>query len=213
MTAPVLPPPVAPEHLTGLILAGGQGARMGGQDKGWLRWQGRPLIEYALARLAPQVGAVLISANRNLPDYARLDHPVLIDRLPDYQGPLAGLQTGLAACTTPWLITVPCDVPNFPTDLVARLATALPHAPAAYVQSAGRSHPTFTLLPRSALPVLEAYLAAGERRLMAWLNQLAAVPVDFPDERAFANFNTPDDLRQPAGMRGFNAFPTIGTSP
>ena len=116
---------IAPEQITGLVLAGGRGSRMGGVDKGLQNHRGLPLAMHALLRLQPQVGEAMINANRNLAAYESMGVPVWPDVLPDYPGPLAGLMTGLEHCETPYLVTVPCDTPDFPTDLVARLAAAL----------------------------------------------------------------------------------------
>lgn len=182
--------------VTGLILAGGMGRRMGGQDKGLLSWQGRPLVVHALERLRPQVSRLLISANRHPETYADFGVPVVGDRMPDYAGPLAGLQAGLLACATPLLSVVPCDVPGFPLDLVARLKAALEktEAPVAYVATAEREHYTFMLCRREVLPGLEDFLASGDRKIRLWLDRCGAVQACFPDESAFANFNRPEDL-------------------
>ena len=112
-------------EITGLVLAGGRGSRMGGVDKGLQNHLGMPLAMQALLRLGPQVGALMINANRNLGAYESMGVPVWPDAQLDYPGPLAGFLAGLEHCETPYLVTVPCDTPNFPTDLVARLAAAL----------------------------------------------------------------------------------------
>ena len=130
------PVALAPEQITGLILAGGRGSRMGGVDKGLQNHHGMPLAMHALLRLAPQVGGVMVNANRNLGAYESLGVPVWPDVLPDYPGPLAGLLTGLERCETPYLVTVPCDTPHFPADLVARLARALVEADAEIAMAA-----------------------------------------------------------------------------
>jgi len=110
--------------ITGLILAGGRGSRMGGVDKGLQNFRGMPLALHALMRLSPQVGSVMINANRNLSAYESFGMPVWPDGLADYAGPLAGFLCGLERCETPWLLTVPCDTPLFPADLASRLAAA-----------------------------------------------------------------------------------------
>lgn len=169
---------------------------MGGQDKGLLDWHGRPLAANALERLRPQVDTLLISANRHQAEYSALGAPVIGDRMPDYAGPLAGLQAGLHTCTTPLLALVPCDVPGFPPDLVARLREALSMtgAPIAYAATAERQHPTFLLCRRELLPDLDAYLAQGSRKVREWLQRNGAAEASFPDEAAFANLNRPEDL-------------------
>lgn len=185
------------EGITGLILAGGQGSRMGGADKGLLPLQGRPLAAWTLDRLAPQVDRLIISANRNIDEYAAFGHPVVSDADPgSYDGPLAGLLAGLLACATPLLAAVPCDAPRFPADLVEKLARALgaSQAPLAYAATPVRTHPVFMLCRRKALPSLEDFLAQGHRKIAYWHDELNAVKVMFPDESAFANINTPEDM-------------------
>lgn len=183
--------------ITGLILAGGQGRRMGGADKGLVDYRGRPLAAWTLERLRPQVGAVLISANRNQDIYGAWGAEVIGDRLPDYPGPLAGVHAALQHMHTPWLVTCPCDSPFLPLDLVSRLARALEGegVPMAVAHSSGKSQPAFMLVHRRVLMDLDAYLAAGERRFTAWQGRLGAKAVNFEDRpTAFANFNTPEDL-------------------
>ena len=182
--------------VTGLILAGGAGSRMGGADKGLLPYQNRPLVAHVIDRLAPQVDNLLISANRNLDAYAAFGYPVLTDSLGDYQGPLAGLAVGLSACTTPWLVTCSCDCPALPGDLVARLlaTTEIQGASSAVATVAGRMQPTFLLCRREMLPALEAYLAAGDRKMGGWCREQGAMEVNFSDASAFDNLNTPNEL-------------------
>lgn len=178
---------------------------MGGADKGLLPFRGRPLVAHVIERLAPQVDRLLISANRNLDAYRAFAHPVLTDRAadpsahPGQAGPLAGLQAGLAACTTTWLVTCPCDCPALPMNIVARLlaAATAQHAHMAVAAVEGRMQPTFQLCRREILPALERYLAAGGRKVGAWCREQGAVEVDFPDPDAFANFNRPEDLVAP----------------
>ena len=176
-------------NITGLILAGGEGRRMNGLDKGLQPHAGRPLIEHAVERLRPQVDALLISANRNAEVYGRYA-PVVADRSSGFLGPLAGIEAGLAACTTPWLAIVPCDSPHFPLDLVARLLAAAEGIGAAIVDR----QPVFAVIHRDLQRALTDYLAAGGRRLFEWYAGVGAISVDFPEPAAFANFNTPADL-------------------
>ena len=185
--------------ITGLILAGGRGSRLGGQDKGLLPYRGRPLVEWVLAGLKPQVGAILISANRNPAAYARYGHPVLSDTLPDYPGPLAGIREGLKATSTPWLLAVPCDMPHLPADCAARLmqAALAQHAQVAYARAAGESHYAVLLMQRSLTAALEAYLQSGGRSVHGFLARQGALAVDFDDPQAFANLNTTQDLGLP----------------
>ena len=183
-------------RITGLVLAGGQGSRLGGSDKGLVPWRGRPLIEHVIERLSPQVDGLLISANRNRERYAEFGHPVLADRIEGYAGPLAGLQAGLATCPTPLLAMVPCDAPLLPLDLVARLDAVLSaeNAAAAVATTEGRFQPTFLLCRRELAPALDAWLAANGRKMADWLREVGAVAVPFADAGAFVNFNRPEDL-------------------
>lgn len=190
------------EKITGVILAGGRGQRMGGVDKGLQLLHGRPLVAWVLERLAPQVDAVLINANRNGERYAAFGYPVVPDQVADFAGPLAGLHAALAAARTPWVVTVPCDSPHPPADLVARLAAALQDdrsgkAELAVARTAERLQPVFCLARRSLLPRLEAYLASGGRRPGEWFASLAVREVSFDDEAAaFGNINTLEQLSQ-----------------
>jgi molybdopterin-guanine dinucleotide biosynthesis protein A len=184
------------DAITGLVLAGGRGQRMGGLDKGLLPWHGQTLAAHALQRLASQVGRLAVSANRHLDDYRALGAPVWPDRGPDFPGPLAGWQAALHAMDTPWLASVPCDVPGFPSDLVARLGAAAQQAGAvaAYAVAEGRAHPVCALLHGSVREALDEALAARRHRVLDWLHSVQAQPVDFADAAAFANFNRPEDL-------------------
>lgn len=182
--------------VTGLILAGGAGRRMGGADKGLLDHGGRPLIAQVIQRLAPQVDSLLICANRHHDTYATFGYPVISDVLADFQGPLAGLQAGLAACVTPWLVTCPCDCPALPPDLVMRLLETAEarQAKVAVASTRAGMQPTFQLCHRDMLPELERFLAAGQRRAGSWCREMLAVEVMFADDAMFANLNTPTEL-------------------
>jgi len=180
-----------------VILAGGRGRRMGEVDKGWIEFEGRPLVEHVLARFAPQADEVLISANRNLERYAALGFPVIPDLLPDYAGPLAGLHAALRRAHHDLIATVPCDSPLLPLDLVERLRTALEQGAAqlAIPRAGGRLHPVFLLCRKSVAPDLEGYLSRGGRRVETWCASLRCVEVDFADcLEAMRNINTPEDL-------------------
>lgn len=184
---------IAPAQITGLLLAGGEGRRVGGADKGLLSFRGRRLAEQVAGRLRPQVGALLVSANRNADAYAGLGAPVIADLRHGFNGPLAGIEAGLAACATPFMISVPCDTPLIPEDLVARLAAALAAegGDAAVAVAGGRRHAVTVLLRRDLLPALSAALDAGERRVESWLSTLRLRDVAFDDcADAFANFNS-----------------------
>jgi molybdopterin-guanine dinucleotide biosynthesis protein A len=197
--------PVANE-ITGLVLAGGRGQRMGGVDKGLQPWRGRALVDHAIARLAPQVASVMISANRHAEAYAGRGWPILPDAQDDYPGPLAGMLAGLRAAPTRWLAVVPCDAPLLPADLVARLAASLAGADAT-IEAAVVQHttadrgiciePVCCLLACGLADDLTAYLADGGRKVEPWLLRHArSVRFDRPEDfGAFANFNTLEELR------------------
>ena len=193
--------------VTGLILAGGRGSRMGGVDKGLQNFRGMPLALQTLMRLQPQVDEVLVNANRNLAAYESLGVPVWPDALPDFAGPLAGFLTGLEHCETTWLATVPCDTPLFPLDLVERLAHAAAQADAEIAMASApeedgqlRTQPVFCLLRRDLLESLVRFTHGGGRKIDAWTAQhrCVAVPFDRPgdDPRAFFNANTLAELRE-----------------
>jgi molybdopterin-guanine dinucleotide biosynthesis protein A len=187
------------DELTGVILAGGEGRRMGGADKGLQLLDGRPLVHWVLDRLRPQVGRVVISANRNLGRYREFGCPVLSDMLAGFAGPLAGLQAAMAEAGTPFLLVAPCDSPGMPGDLGARLFQALETARAdlAVPRAEGRVHRAFCLVRRELLPRLDAFLADGGRKLGLWHESLNTVEVDFDDRAgAFANINSLADLEQ-----------------
>jgi molybdenum cofactor guanylyltransferase len=184
--------------MTGLILAGGRGSRMDGADKGLQLLHGTPLVAHVLARLAPQVSTVLISANRNAQRYARYA-PVVADTLPGFAGPLAGMLAALEACATPLMLTVPCDAPALPADLAATLLRTMQanNAAGAYACAGAQPHPTVCLLQASAKEPLRAALHAGQRKVLDALTTLGAVPCDFaPAAAAFANINDAQALAQ-----------------
>ena len=189
-------------RITGVVLAGGLGRRMGGVDKGLQELDGRPLVAHVIARLAPQVGSLLINANRNTERYAAFGHPVVADAIDGFAGPLAGLHAALAAATTPYVVTAPCDSPFLPDDLVSRLFAALTAnaAQIAVARTGEQAHPVFCLCRRELLPSLAAWLQAGERRFGGWTATLAAVEVAFDDQpAAFENINTREELARYGG--------------
>ena len=185
------------QQITGVVLAGGQGRRMGGVDKGLQPLNGQPLVEHIIARLRPQVGHLVINANRNLQAYAAFGYPVLADAVPGFAGPLAGLHAALSAAQTPWVVIVPCDSPFLPVDLVFRLFSALTAASAkiAVARTGEQVHPVFCLCRRELLPHLDDYLARGERKFGRWYAHLQTVEVAFDDQaQAFENINTREEL-------------------
>lgn len=208
---------IQPSDISGLILAGGRGSRMGGVDKGLQTFNGLPLAQHTLRRLQQGGGvggAILLNANRNLATYAMFGVPVWPDadqELGDYAGPLAGFLTGLAHCPTSYLVTLPCDTPRLPLDLVPRLAAALAaqHADIAMVSAPEvdknghiqlRSQPVFCLLRATLLGSLRDFTRHGGRKIVAWtaLHRTVLVPFDQPgdDPLAFCNTNTLAELRQ-----------------
>ncbi|KIN89280.1 molybdenum cofactor guanylyltransferase MobA [Thauera sp. SWB20] len=200
----MLPSPAprpADRRITGILLAGGQGSRMGGVDKGLVELAGRPMAAHALERLAPQVDALLINANQNLPAWQAFGHPVFGDDIGGFAGPLAGLHAGLLRAQHPFVVTAPCDSPFLPADLVERLAAALHAADAqlAVAKTFGQPHPVFCLCRRNLADHLGAFLAAGGRKIDRWYGSLKVVEVAFDDEEAaFRNVNTRDELAEAA---------------
>ena len=189
-------------QITGLILAGGQGSRLGGVDKGLQAFEGLPLAQHALQRLAPQVGRMMISANRNLEIYQDMGVPVWADEPSSsgHEGPLAGFLAGLARCETPYLVTVPCDSPRMPLDLVQRLWQALQDEAADVAVAATRRggeiklEPVFCLMKRELQASLQSYMESGQRKIERWTAKQRRAEVVFADAVAFANVNTPDEL-------------------
>lgn len=183
-------------RLTGVILAGGQGSRMAGLDKGLMLLNGLPLYQHVLQRLRPQVDIVMISANRNIDSYQLSGCEVIKDSLQGYQGPLAGMLSALQAATTDWVTFCACDTPFIPMNYVAELWQQKADAPAVWSRSIIRDHPTLSLVHRSLIPALEASMQSGDRRLMKFMAQHNGHAVLLQEsERAFRNFNTPDDLQ------------------
>ena len=188
--------------ITGLILAGGRGSRMGSIDKGLAPLSGLAMVQHVLARLKPQVQSLLISANQNTDAYAAFGVSVWPDAMPGFAGPLAGLQTGLMHCETPYLVTAPCDSPFLPTDLVERLSAALLTESADLAVAvtgaadARQSHPVFCLTKVLVLPHLTAFLESGGRKIEHWYATLRVVEVHFANEAAFRNINTLVELRE-----------------
>ncbi|MGH8671208.1 MAG: molybdenum cofactor guanylyltransferase MobA [Burkholderiales bacterium] len=184
-------------RVTGVVLAGGQGRRMGSIDKGLAVMRGRPMAAWVLERLAPQVDEVLINANQNLEQYAALGYRVIPDSLGGFAGPLAGLQRALGEAAHPLVATVPCDSPFLPLDLVARLYAALEshHAQLAVARTGAQPHPVFCLCRRDLLDNLTRFLDAGGRKIDTWYAGLQHLEVPFDDQaEAFRNINTRDEL-------------------
>jgi molybdopterin-guanine dinucleotide biosynthesis protein A len=192
-----------PVRVTGLILAGGQGRRMGGVDKGLQPLRGKPMVAWVLERLKPQVAEIIINANQNQAEYAKLGCRVVGDEIGGFAGPLAGLHAGLKANVHPFLVTVPCDSPFLPLDLVVRMHAALiaRHADLAVAKTGDQPHPVFSLVRETLAGHLGRFLEGGGRKIDAWYGSLKVVEVPFDDQPdAFSNINTRDELD--AAQRG-----------
>ena len=170
---------------------------MGSVDKGLQPFRGGPLVAHVLSRMRPQVGAILINANRNGDRYRSFGHPVVADTIAGHPGPLAGILAGLEACSTDFLVAVPCDAPFVPTDLVARLSDAFVDdtVDVAMAATAAHAHPVFCLMRRTVRPAVAAALGRGERGVRGWIETQRGRAVSFDDEAAFSNLNTVDELR------------------
>jgi molybdopterin-guanine dinucleotide biosynthesis protein A len=196
-TRPEIRPQAGGAVITGVVLAGGQARRMGGQDKGLVTFRGRPLVEWVIAALAPQVAALVVNANRNQQAYEALGYPVIADQIEGFQGPLAGFASAMAAAGTPWIVTVPCDGPFLAPDLVERLCAALERegAEIAVATDGKRMQPVYALLPVALAPSLHAFLAAGERKIDLWYARHHVALADLSDRpESFANINSEDDV-------------------
>lgn len=183
--------------ITGVVLAGGLGRRMGGVDKGLMLLRGRPMAAWVAEGLAAQVDELLINANQNGERYAAFGHRVVPDQIPDFAGPLAGLHAALTAASYPLVATAPCDSPFLPADLVARLLAAMKtnDADLTVARTFDQPHPVFCLCRREVLPHLTEFLAGGGRRIDRWYATLKVVEVAFDDEAgAFENINTQEEL-------------------
>jgi molybdopterin-guanine dinucleotide biosynthesis protein A len=183
--------------VSGIILAGGQGRRMGGVDIGLQPLRGKPMVEWVLERLAPQVDEIVINANQNVASYEKFGRRVVRDDIGGFAGPLAGLHAGLKAVKHPLAVTVPCDSPFLPLDLVLRLGSSLQQHDLAVAKTGAQAHPVFALVRREVLGSLEAFLAGGGRKIDAWYAALKFVEVPFDDEAdAFRNINTREELER-----------------
>ncbi|GAB4348408.1 MAG: molybdenum cofactor guanylyltransferase [Gammaproteobacteria bacterium] len=182
--------------VTAVVLAGGMGRRMGGEDKGLITLKGHPLVEYALRALAPQVDGIIISANRNLERYSRYGYPVVSDTIGEYCGPLAGMAAAMAAAPAGWLVTAPCDSPLIPGDYVARMVEGLANddAEIAVARDSERLQPVFALIPTQLQESLIRFLESGERKIDRWYGRHRYTEIDFSDRPSmFLNLNRPEE--------------------
>ncbi|MFA7496836.1 MAG: molybdenum cofactor guanylyltransferase MobA [Acidithiobacillus sp.] len=187
------PLPLNPLPVSGIILAGGAGRRMGGIDKGWLIWQDAPLITQAISVLQQDCQEIFISANRHLEDYRALGYPVITDQQSGYEGPLMGLQAGLAAATQEWVASIPVDSPLLPHDIVRQMWAAKGPSDLVVVRSADHWHAVILLCRRTLSAHLQQYLDSGERRARGWFQGLNFTTLDL-DETCLRNANKPGDL-------------------
>ncbi|HDT2124868.1 TPA: molybdenum cofactor guanylyltransferase MobA [Enterobacter roggenkampii] len=184
------------QEIIGIVLAGGRATRMGGKDKGLQLLNGKPLWQHVADTLASQVTAMAISANRHIDTYRQSGYAVYQDSLENYPGPLAGMLSVMQQSHGEWFIFCPCDTPFIPSCLVERLFLLRGTAPVVWVHDGERDHPAIALMHRSLAPALQAYLAAGERRVMVFMRESGGHSVDFSDVKsAFVNVNTSEDLQ------------------
>ena len=193
---------ITAENITGLILAGGRAQRMGGIDKGLISFHQKPLIESTISRLKPQVGSILINANRNVTKYAVYGYPVILDETPDFSGPLAGFSVGLKACKTPYLLTTPCDSPLLPSDLATKLSEELERGDFDLVYASSKeedgkiwAQPVVCLMRANLQESLDTFLSKGDFKIDRWFKEIKSSTVIFEDAQAFANVNTPEELK------------------
>lgn len=184
-----------PRAITGVILAGGKGRRLGGQDKGWATLNGRPLVQHVIDGLAPQVQRLLINANRNQDSYRALGFEVVDDPIADYAGPLAGFAAAMAAAGDDLILSVPCDAPRVAPHLAERLHAALQRqgAEIAVAHDGERLQPVHALIDSRLLPDLRRFLDEGGRKIDSWYAHHHYISVDFRDQRqSFDNINDPE---------------------
>jgi len=182
--------------ITGVVLAGGKASRMGGKDKGLQELNGLPLWQHVARTLHKQVSTLVVSANRNIATYQESGYPVYADLLADYPGPLAGMLSIMQQCDAEWFLFCPCDTPFIPDYLAERLVKYRETAPVVWAHDGDRDHPTIALMHRQLMPVLESYLAAGERRVMVFMRQAGGHSVEFSDmKQAFINMNTLEEIQ------------------
>ena len=192
---------ISTKDITGLILAGGRAQRMGGIDKGLIPFNGKPLIESAIAKLKPQVQTIVINANRNITKYAAYGYPVIMDDTPDFSGPLAGFSVGLKACKTSFLLTSPCDSPLLPNNLAELLVAEMEQGDFQLVYASSKeadgkiwAQPVFCLMRSNLYDSLDQFLQKGDLKIDRWFKELRSSTVIFNDPQVFANVNTPEEL-------------------
>lgn len=185
------------QDVAAVILAGGQGRRVGGEDKGLIKLNGKPLVAHVIDVIAPQVESLVISANRNIEQYEAFAYPVVRDRQQGFCGPLAGIDAAFAATDKPYLLCVPCDSPMLPSNLLGLLYAALRESeqPMAVATDAQRLHPVINLMKRTVHAGVRSRLARGELKLMEWIEATGYGRVDFSDQpQLLSNLNSPEDI-------------------
>jgi len=188
------------KNITAVILAGGKGQRLEGQDKGLVPYKGKTLIKHVIERLQPQVGNMVINANRNQEIYVDYGYPIISDEMSDFQGPLAGFATAMKMVKTDYIVTLPCDGPSLPLDLIQRMLTTLntfndASNCVAVAHDGERLQPVHALIPVTLIDSLEKFLANGDRKVDLWYAQHELVLVDFSDQPdAFFNINKKEQL-------------------
>ena len=187
---------INPQDINAVILAGGQGSRLGGLDKGLVELNKRPLIQHVIHRIQPQVSNIIISANRNIEAYSNFGFNVYEDDIPDFAGPLAGILKALEHSQSKWLLVVPSDSPFIPNDLVQRLSDNIESNKVAIPHDGKYLHPTFALVHKNLTPSLKEFLQQGERKARVWMQQQEHTIVDFSEQaHAFININTENELK------------------
>ncbi len=184
------------KKISAIILAGGQGRRMGYQDKGLIQWGGKPLIAHVIERIKSQTDEIFVNCNQNLEQYQQLGYPIITDKLVGFQGPLAGIESGLEVISHEYCLACPCDTPFLPPSLVNDLYTALlaNESDAAYAVCEQQRHYVPVLLHKRGLASLQQYLATGQRSIHGWYKTIKTTQIEYNDTQAFANFNQPDSL-------------------
>jgi len=192
-------------NVTAVVLAGGRGKRMGGKDKGLIDFAGKPIIEHIIQAITPQCDEIIINANRHIERYGKYGHRVIADEMNNFQGPLAGFLVALEHNATPLLITLPCDAPQLPNDLVSRLKNAMQKANAdvAVVHDGIRLQPVYALIKTRLSNNLKEFLSTGDRKIDRWYALNHTIQVDFSDKRPlFLNINTPDQQQKMQSVEG-----------
>ena len=199
MVNPLRPHRPVKTNISAIILAGGQAKRMGGRDKALVRFRSRPMIDWIVKTLSPQVKSVMINASRNFEQYRRFCNNLFSDKLNGFQGPLAGFQVGISHSETPFLATVPCDSPGLPENLIERLSAPLtdPRIDLTVVSINSRLQPVFSILRKDLRLSLDNFLESGERKIDRWYSTLNIETVDFTEQiDAFVNFNTVEEIKK-----------------